>query len=529
MHQTDVTEVIQRFTSGYRKTLLAKTGILAILGLGILAALAWRLSALDLSAAWRLGVPGALILGGLLALVWWLRTRWVSVRASPAYLDQAFGLQQRLITAAEFARMSPPAPLYPMLVEDTVHRLSDAPARLPRPLDRTAAALALLLFLLLAWPLGGRSPLQRLAQLPQMTPPSPSPTPPPPPSPELPQRQEESSSSAQQDAQGSSGLPAPPRLASPSEAGGAQAGGSEQSTASGSDQSSSGGESNGPQDASAGASPSAPSDQQAGGQQDSAQQGQSQSRAGSVGQQEPSPTGGRTSSDQQRAAVRDPGQRGWEDASKPSSGTGERGDRGSERAGSQQQGRQSAQGSGAQGTQPSGESAQRQAGARGGQGDQGQPGAEGRQGAQLASASSGNQDALKAEIQQLLKDVSGELKQLQAQLANADGQTHPNAGTSTDPQLYEGASSLDQSRGESLSVTLPTDTAPTAAKRPGGGVGRPSGEVAHASPSAAPEEADLSETPTEEPGATRQVVPPEYRSVFDRLQQQQRTQPNGTP
>ena len=488
MTPENLTQILQRFTSGYRKTLLAKAGILAILGLGILVVLAWRLSLLQLSAVWRLGLPGALTLSGALMLVWWLRTRWVSVRASAAYLDQAFELQQRLITAAEFARMSPPSPLYPLLVEDTVHRLSAAPARLPRPLGRTAVALALLLFLLLVWPLGKHSPLQQLAQLPQMSPPPPPPSPAPPPSPEPPQRQEESSSSSQQGAQGSSG-------------------GAQESSASGSDQSSSGGDSRGPQDASSGTSPSVLSDQHAGTQQESTQGGQTQSRAGRTGQQEPSSAGGQAASDQQQATARNRDQQGREGEPKSASGTGERGRSESARAGSQQPGRQSAQGSGAQGTQPSGGSAQQQAGGQ----------------------SSGNQDALKAEIQQLLKDVSGELKQLQAQLANADGQTHPNAGTSTDPQLYEGASPLDQSPGASLSITLPTDTAPTAAKRPGGGVGRPSGEAAHASPNAAPEEAELSETPTEEPHSTRQVVPPEYRSVFDRLQQQQRTQPSGTP
>ena len=446
MTPEELTQTFRRFASSYRRALLAKAGILAAVGVGVPAILAWRMTALRVPVVWRVGAPAMLALSSLLALAWWLRKRWVSVRASAAYLDQTFGLQQRLITAEEFAHRNPPAPLYPLLVEDAARYLSTAPVPLPRPLDRTAGALILLLVLLLIWPLGGHSPLQQLAQLPKALPPSTPPPPPPnpPPPPEAPERQQASSSSSQQGAQDASGD-------------------SEQRGASGADQPSSGSESGGPQGSASGQSPS--------------------------GQQEHSSTGGKASPEHApHAAARDRGEQGREGASKPEGGAGERAGDASGRTGSKSQGGRASQGQ-----------------------------------------SSGNQEALKADIQQLLKEVSGELQQLQAQLANAEGQTNPNAGTSTDPELYERSAPLDQGHGDELSIHLPTDTAPTQARRPGGGVGKPSGEAAPASPQAKPEAAELSDTPAEEPGGARQVVPPEYRNVFDRLQQQQRTQPSRTP
>jgi hypothetical protein len=124
---------------------------------------------------------------------------------------------------------------------------------------------------------------------------------------------------------------------------------------------------------------------------------------------------------------------------------------------------------------------------------------------------------LKAEIQELLKEVSGELKQLQAQLATAKDKPPLDAGTSTDPKLYESPMTLDRKGGTVLPIQLQTDTTPIKAQRPGSGVGPPSGEVSGALPQMKAEEAELSDEPLEEPSAPRQMVPPEYRSVFDRL------------
>jgi hypothetical protein len=129
---------------------------------------------------------------------------------------------------------------------------------------------------------------------------------------------------------------------------------------------------------------------------------------------------------------------------------------------------------------------------------------------------------LKAEIQQLLKEVSGQLQELQAQLAAAQNQVHPEAGTTTDPNLYGGsaAAELPRAAGGALPIQLQTDEQQAAAQRPGGGVGKPSGTVADDAPQASPEDAQLSGQPLEEPASSRQPVPPEYRSVFERLQRQ---------
>ena len=141
--------------------------------------------------------------------------------------------------------------------------------------------------------------------------------------------------------------------------------------------------------------------------------------------------------------------------------------------------------------------------------------------------SSGNEEALKADIQTLLKELSGELKQLEAQLAQANDQARPEAGSSTDPALYESSAPMGPSGGSTLPIGVQTDTVKTAASRPGGGVGRPAGSAAAASPGVQAEEAQLSEAPLEETPAARQVVPPEYRSVFERLGRE-RPQPSET-
>lgn len=137
----------------------------------------------------------------------------------------------------------------------------------------------------------------------------------------------------------------------------------------------------------------------------------------------------------------------------------------------------------------------------------------------------GNQDAIHAEIQQLLKEVSGELKQLEAQLAAAKEQPQPEPGSSTDPNLYEAPMAPEQPQGVALPIQLTTDTAQTEQQRPGGGVGRPSDRATAATPQVQAEEAQLSEEPLEEISAARQPIPSEYREVFDRLHHQ-RQQPS---
>ena len=163
-----------------------------------------------------------------------------------------------------------------------------------------------------------------------------------------------------------------------------------------------------------------------------------------------------------------------------------------------------------------------------------QPGEQAQQTAPVAQAPNGGADGgsrasaedpqvTKAQIQQLLKEVSGELKVLQAQLSASD-QPHPEAGTATDAQLYGAADSLEPSGGSggTLPIQLQADHATaTQSPRRGGGVGRPSADVSHAAPSMTPEEAQLSSTPREDASQARQPVPPEYQGAFDRLHQQE--------
>ena len=130
---------------------------------------------------------------------------------------------------------------------------------------------------------------------------------------------------------------------------------------------------------------------------------------------------------------------------------------------------------------------------------------------------------MKAEIQALLKEVSGELKQLQSQLAAAKAGAAASPGAATDPELYGASAPLESpDDGEALPIQLQTDTAQTQTKRPNSGVGRPAGEILPDAPQAQAEDAQLSEAPREEKAAERHVVPPEYRTVFDRLN---RTEP----
>ena len=476
MTSTDLPFLLQRFTMRYRAALLAKTGLLAALGLALAAALAWRLFMLGLGALWRLGVPAAVAIATGASLGWWAHARWPSRRASAAYLDRLLGLKQRLVTAEEFSG-APNAPaLYPLLVADASKWVADGRTRYPRPLDRAAAVLLVLLLLALAWPLGGRSPLQQLAQLPKpsippMKPPEPLAAPPTAPQNRQPQAQ-----------QGGAG-----QQPSPSSSAGSQGQqGQNQSQGAGRDQT--GGSEGSSNDG--GATP----DRSGGGQQGAGQRGAQSADSASGGE-------------------RGQGQSGQGQGQQPSSG--------------QSQGAASgdAQGGAQDGTQGAAQQARASAGGKSG-GDA-QAGAGHGQSVEATAArapsgggSSGSpgNEALQQDIQQLLKDVSGEIHTLQAQIAAAKGQPPPTAGTTTDPELYGALEPLGQTGAGNIPIQLKTDTAETTSRaRAGSGVGRPSGEVTAAAPSAIPEPAQLSDDPLEEPPGSRDTVPPEYRDVFDRL------------
>ena len=131
----------------------------------------------------------------------------------------------------------------------------------------------------------------------------------------------------------------------------------------------------------------------------------------------------------------------------------------------------------------------------------------------------------KAEIRQLLKDLSGEIQRLQEDLAKQRDLPQPEAGTTTDPGLYDGASPeapLPPGAGNRTPISLGADDRASSSKgRPNAGRGRPSGQVSDLAPQLQPESSALSDHPDEESAIDRQAIPPEYQPVFERLKQPQ--------
>lgn len=491
MSSTDLSFLLQRFTMRYRAALLAKAGLLAALALALAAALAWRLFMLPVGALWRVGVPAAVAIVTGASLGWWAYSRWPSRRAGAAYLDRLLGLKQRLVTAEEFAGAPNVPALYPLLVADASKWVADSRTRYPRPFDRATAALLALLLLVLAWPLGGRSPLQQLAQLPRPTPPpvkppAPAPTPPPPPQNRQPQQQ-----------QGGAG-----QQPSPSSSAGSQGQDQSQGTGRGQASQSPSGQNEQQQTGGGGSSSESGGKQDAsgGGARGASQSGtgaNERASAGKSGQGQSGPGQGQ----QQGGAGSAQAQQGQSGGSQSSSGDAQGGTQGAAQQARASGGGKS--GDNAQAGAGSGQSVEAKAArAPSGGGSSGSPGSE----------------ALQQDIQQLLKEVSGEIHTLQAQIAAAKGQPPPTAGTTTDPELYGASELLGPTGAGNIPIQLKTDaTATTSRARAGSGVGRPSGEVATTAPSATPEPAQLSDDPIEEPPGSRDTVPPEYRDVFDRL------------
>jgi len=420
---------------------------------------------------WAIGLPAALAAAFTGGLGWWMRRHWLSPRAAAAHLDRVLGLQQRLITAEEFAQAPHRSALYPLLLEDAARQCAPGGVRLPRPFSHTAGMLAVAALLLLLWP-----------RLNPVLPPfvrQPEPEPPP------------------------SQQPAPPEP--DQEADGAQGAGEAQPRSDAGQPSGNGGGHQPEQPSAAGQQPSADS-APAAGDEPRRSAGEQQPGAGqqaASGQQQTTP---QQASDGSRP--REQSQQGNRRGESRSDGDDSRG---TPRPGDHDSRGTPAGQSGAQSPTKSSQ-AQRAASAQQQAAGSGQKSQDGRSG-----GSTGEGEALKAEIQELLKEVSGELKDLQAQLASATDQPKPEAGTGTDPNLYEAPMTLEDG-GDPLAIQLPSDTAPTEARRPGGGVGQPSGEVSGAAPQTQAQEAQLSEQPLEEAPASRQPVPEEYRDVFDRLQ-----------
>jgi hypothetical protein len=160
MNGSSLPDLLQQITARYRTALLANLSVLAALGVGCVSVLAWRLHAVGFDPARVVGIAGALALVAIATLGWWGRHRWIDADETAAHLDRALGLQQRLMTAAEFAHREPVPALYPFLTEDTANRFSSGQVRFPRVVDRPSVALAIVLLLLLCWPGRGSVPMQ---------------------------------------------------------------------------------------------------------------------------------------------------------------------------------------------------------------------------------------------------------------------------------------------------------------------------------------------------------------------------------
>jgi hypothetical protein len=437
------------FVHRHQLLLVVKALVLAALWAGILLALWWRMQRASIEPQRMWLFLGALALGGTAALLLWLRRRWMSLHSAASLLDEQLKLEQRLVTATEFAAAAPPPPLYTRLIDDTVKRFSASAQPLPRLLDPVTLGLAVVLLLLLLGPLGGL-PAMRLARGTEPTPSAPQ-SPDQPPQPGDQSQQEESQSQQSQDRQ-----------------------------------------------------------QSGQGQQQESSQQPKEGKEGKDGRN-PDTAQGRSGQSQQQAGA-------------PRSNESERGEQGSQA--SAQQG-QSADGAGSSAQQQSTQGGQQgaQQGAQqqqGGQAASQQASAGASASSRGAGQSSGSQDAMRADIQKLLKEMQGELKQLEQQLAaqpNPQEMVGP-PGTTTDPNLYDKAEQLEPLQGPQTPVQLKTDTGETSSSRPGGGVGKPSGEIGTASPTAKPAATDLSAQPAEELPGSRTVIPPDYQPVFEKLNQQ---------
>jgi hypothetical protein len=438
-----IDQMLQVFAARYRAAVCTHAATLAVLGTAIGAALGWRLRAAGAGQAVWIGLP-ILVSAGVAAAAWvWARRRWIAREGAASMLDRTLGLQQRLVTAEEFARAATPPSLYPLLVQDTQRHVTAQRAGFPRAFDQLTGTMTVALLLLLLWPYLPQGLPTALRRPPAVEPPAvppeqplppDMPTPPTPPSTE----QQSSGAAGQQDRQ---------------------------------------------------------SQQQSGQGQQDQQKGQdsqdSQSQQGQAGDQQR----GQQQSGQQQGGQQQSGSR----------------QQGSQQKGSQQQGAQQ----GSQGQQSGGQQRGAQQGAAGEQRGQqdGQKGGQQRGDAGVGQ-STGGSDALKADIQELLKEVSGELKELQAQAEST--QEQPNPGTGTDPNLY-GGEEPQPAGGDPLAVELRSDVAPTAKDRSGAGIGRAGTDVARSGPKAIAEDAQLADQPVPEPPSARQPIPVEYRSVFDQM------------
>lgn len=484
METPNVTAVLNQLLVRYRRGAALHVGLSTGLGLGCVGLVVWRLvlHGASRSILWGIGATGVMSV-----VVWqwrFLRRERLNRRQLVAQLDESLGLKARLLTAVEFADAPEPPALYPRLLEETTKTLPAAFRRLPPVVDRRMAALAAAVVLLWWWP---RSPvrLTQLAMHPTSVMPPPEPPPPqpnqPPPSPE--QRQDRSGRESSPSSSGQRGQTGQQDSTRNSSQSSAQSSGSQDSHGSQASQTSPSQSDRGSQpDARQAQQQSSPQAKASSGSQDQGRQGtpQKQQQASASGSQQQ-----QTSGSQQREQS---GRSGQTSQAQAKAAAAQDRDAAARESGAKQQLAKLSQAAGAQ--QQAGSSAQ--------------------------------QELLKGDIQQLLKELSTELKQMQTELeaAQRNGQANPMPGTSTDPNLYGDSAQAKQAAGNRLPVQLEVDTQPTASTRRGGGVGKPSTEVADTLPQQQPEEASLSDVRTTETGVAPQAIPPEYRPVFERLSRQ---------
>lgn len=486
----DVAALFQRLTARYRRRLILKAATGTALGLSCAGLLALRLQQAGMGAA-RVGLISAGIVALISAWQWrsirrgsWQRVKMVSD------LDRALGLDARLLTAVEFADAPDPPALYPRLLEETAKALPDAQRRLPPVLDRPGAVLALAALLLLLWPqadahLRASARLQVAMSPPSVMPPETPPIMPPEPPPPQPDQQ-----SGRQDQQ--------------------------QQQRGGQDQQSQGGGSS--------------QDQQQQPQQSGSSGDQSTESQANEGQQRKSgsPESGRQ--DQRQPSTSGAQQsRGSEESQQQRGGQQQQAGKDSKSGAAEAQGAAQAK-SGDKGNEKGASSRESNAAQLAAKGDKGDGDKAGMKAG--SSSDAAQQQALKADIQQLLKELSSELKNMQAEMEATQSNSKepsPLAGGATDPNLYEQSAKLDPASGSRLPIQLEVDTTPTTSPRRGSGTGQASKEASDALPQQEPESASLSDVRTTEQGQARHAIPPDYQPVFERLSPTQQHEPDAQP
>lgn len=484
-------ESLQQLLRAYRRRLTLRTSVIGLLSVGCLSALLWRVRVTEIPRAWLMAIGGV----GFLAVAGWVVSRVRRERLAATHLsldlDRALGLEARLLTATELAQESDPPALYPVLLQETREAVAEASSRLPRVVDRWAALLTVALLMLLWRPriISPRAQLAKLTSPPQPVAPPPQPFEPPPPTLQPPQaRQSQPGSGATRQPQQGTGP------SQPSQASSGQSPAAAQSASTGSSRTDTSGDSttSGQQPSQQG---SRENQREAPGQRRDSQPGQrTQSPDTAQGREADSPQGAQRRSDAQRAEQgQDSPKRAAEQSSASADGTRDQhtGRSSSASASSRQDAHASPQGAPMSGGQ--------------------------------SPMEQHAQDALKGDIKQLLEQLSEELQSLQARVETQRlDRPHPEPGTSTDPQLYDDAdlSPPADAAQRRVPVQLRVDQQALTARRPGGGVGEPSDEVATTGPQQLEEDAQLSEDPVGAEAVTRHAIPPEYQPVFERLSSQ---------